>query len=136
MTMAALAAGMALGLLLSARAPIGHAQQFPTPGPGTGVARVAGTVDIGNQPTVKAIQTGEWAVRIADAPDVRIAVPPFLETGRRYVFTWSCAGDNRVVYLLGKERLGGWVWATPQGAARANPIWINPAQALTIEAIQ
>ena len=68
-----------------------------TPGFGSGVVQVQGTVDIGRLPLVDVGQRGDWKVslatvadtRVVNTPSVTIALPPFVAEGGRYVVTWA-----------------------------------------------
>lgn len=108
-------------------------QQFP--GFGTGIVKVAGTVDIGNMPLVLAHQAGEWKmtvtnpvdVRVANSPSVSLASPDFVRKGSRYEVTWS-TGDRQQISVteLGP---GGWVKVDAASKQR----WVNLSSARTIE---
>ena len=75
----------------------------PTPGPGPGYVTVKGTVDIGNTPSIRTIQEGEWKVtlpagadvRVTNSPTVTPASPEFLKVGRRYSVTWPDRAPSR-----------------------------------------
>ncbi|HXW04180.1 MAG TPA: hypothetical protein VD833_03030 [Vicinamibacterales bacterium] len=116
-----LAAGIGVGLLAQ------ETQRFP--GPTTGIVRVAGSVDVGNTPTVLARQSGEWKIGLAGPPDVRvtnvptvsIATPDFLRAGSRWRLTW--AGGNSEVVEIVRTSPGGWVQVGAGGRVR----WINLA---------
>jgi hypothetical protein len=118
-------------------------QQYPVPTPAPGIARVTGTVDIGNRPTVDvgnrptvdAAQKGPWTVSLDRGAPVRTepAMPPFLHPGR-YAFTWP--SGTRTVYVVSADVRGGWISATPETPAGSAPLWINPAMATCIEALR
>ena len=98
----------------------------PTPGPGSGIMNVAGTVSIGNEPRVQVSNTPD--VRIANIPMVVGAPPPFLRINGRYTITWpDGASDDVTVTDAGQ---GGWAQVQSAGARRK---WVNLVTARAIE---
>lgn len=106
----------------------------PFPGPGTGIVKVAGTIDVGNTPIVLATQYEEWKVAISNMPDVRvvntpsvsIAPPTFLRKGGRYEITWP-TGERQTIQVV-ESAPGGWVRID---ASRQR--WINLASARAVD---
>ena len=94
-------------------------EMLPRPGPGSGVTRVEGTVNIGNVPAVRATQEGDWRVTVVPAP--------FLKPNTRYVVTWQDGSTERIVVLTDVGH-GGWVMV--DGAPRR---WINLGTARAVE---
>jgi hypothetical protein len=101
----------------------------PTPGFGTGVVTVQGTVDIGNSPSVAATQSGQWDVRVTNAPAVVAAPPEFLKAGRRYRVTWPDERSEVVVVA----QLGSNGWTRVESTSGAGRRWINLAGAQAVE---
>lgn len=105
----------------------------PTPGPGSGMVTVRGTVDVGNVPTVMAAQAGEWRVAISSAPPLMATGPDFLVQGGRYAIVWP-TGDRETVHVVATTQAG---WAqvehpTGKGARR----WVNLGVALAVEEVR
>ena len=110
-----------------------HAGQvYQKADPGSGVVTVAGTVAVGNTPSVRASQLGDWKVALADVADVRVAnsptvtmtAPGFLQSGNRYDVIWP-NGDRETVVV---EQIGGAGWVRVDGRR-----WINAAAARSFE---
>lgn len=108
----------------------------PTPGPGTGVVTVTGTVDVGNP--VRATQDGEWHVAVVKTADVRVTNTPtvtiapldFLKPGARYSVIWPAGRTETITVVQGG--IGGWAqveFNAPGGRRR----WVNLAGAEAIE---
>lgn len=111
----------------------GGAQVEPRPSPGSGIVTVAGTVDVGNEPSVRAAQSGDWKVAVANTPDVTIAntpsvtvaAPHFVKTRTRYEVIWP-NGDRETVAVEQTAR-DGWVRVSDRR-------WINVGAARSVEA--
>jgi hypothetical protein len=109
----------------------------PVPGPGTGVVTVTGSVDIGNMPSVDirnmpaVRQDGDWRVRFASPPDVRVAGPEFLTVRGQYAVTWS-AGHAEDVQVL-ELATSGWARVASKSGSRR---WVNFAHAQAVEEIK
>jgi hypothetical protein len=122
-----------LSLLLWADAAAQRGQKLP--GPGGDTMPVSGTVDIGNIPTVSALEAGEWKMEISNTPDVRVTntpnvvltPPDFLAKGKRYTITWS-TGESETV-AVAQVYPSAWI-RVEQGA---RPRWISLATARSIE---
>jgi hypothetical protein len=107
------------------------------PGPGSGVVRVEGTVEIGNAPMVNATQNGPWKMSLTNVPDVRVvntaavslAPLDFIKTGKRYAITWP--GGERDVIAVTQVTTGGWVRVQGAGQQR----WMNVSLARAVEEI-
>lgn len=105
------------------------------PGPGSGIVPVSGTVEIGNTPSVKATQLGDWRVSIGNQADVRvtntpvvnIAIPDMVKKGTRYSITWA-TGEQETVAVT-QVGSSGWVRVERDGRVR----WINLSSARAIE---
>jgi hypothetical protein len=123
------------GLLHSA--PQQQAQGTLVPGtiaPGATAVQVVNQpgVQVANQPTVTAVQSGEWrmsvpaGVTLAKGAAVNIDGPDFLEPGKRYTVRWGAGltGSYTVVQVS-----RGWA------LVRSGPgrLWINTALAVAIE---
>ena len=123
---------LAAGGLWWAQSASGQVQS--TPGFGSGVVQVQGTVDIGRLPPVDVAQRGDWKVslatvadtRVVNTPSVTIALPPFVAEGGRYVVTW--ANGEREGLAVGQVA-GAWVRAAVNGPPR----WVNLSSARAIE---
>lgn len=103
----------------------------PTPGPGTGIVTVKGTVDIGVMPDVRALQEGEWKVALVNTPNVRVvATAPldFVKQGRRYRVTWL-AGESEDIVVA---QLGSGGWTRVESSTRRSR-WINLDEARGVE---
>lgn len=107
-----------------------------TPGFGSGIVKVIGTVDIGNEPIVRAVQSGQWrvqvantaAVRVANTPTVRLASPEFITSNGRYMIVWVTGEREEVrVTEIGTD---GWVTVSQPGGGRR---WLNLASARSVE---
>jgi hypothetical protein len=105
----------------------------PTPGPGSGMMFVQGTVDITNVPTVMATQSGEWRVALSSVPPAMMSGPDFLAPGGRYTIYWS-AGESETVTIVAAGQ-GGWAqveYAAGKGARR----WVNFGAAISVHETQ
>jgi hypothetical protein len=108
-----------------------------TPGFGTGIVNVRGTVEVANALDVRASQAGEWRVAVGNVPDVRVTSTPIVEfagtgfviKGRRYDVTWM--GGERET--LGVEDVGqnGWVRVGVSREGRRR--WVNLTNARSVE---
>ena len=94
-------------------------EMLPKPGPGSGITRVEGTVNIGNAPTVRATQEGDWRITVVP--------PPFLKPNTRYLVTWPDGSTEKVVTLT-EVGHGGWVMVG--GTPRR---WLNLGTARAVE---
>jgi hypothetical protein len=125
------AAAVAIGVSVLAFAQ----ETQPIPGFGSGILKVAGTVDIGNTPLVLAHQAGEWKVIVASAPDVRVASlpavslasPDFVRKGSRYEITWS-TGERQQVSVV-ETAPGGWIRVEAGPKQR----WVSLASARAVD---
>ena len=123
---------LAAGGLWWAQSASGQAQ--PTPGFGSGVVQVQGTVDVGKLPLMDVGQRGDWKVslatvadtRVINVPTVALAPPPFVTAGGRYLVTW--ANGERESIVVGQVA-GAWVRAAVDGPPR----WVNLTSARAIE---
>jgi hypothetical protein len=101
----------ALGMAVLLWAGLGAQQEvLPRPGPGSGITKVLGAVEVSNAPEVHASQRGAWQVAIGNTPGVRvleIAGPTFVSAGQNYRITWTDgeAIDVRVTAVASD----GWV---------------------------
>jgi hypothetical protein len=112
----------------------------PTPGPGSGIMKVTGTVDVGNAPQVHAAQQGEWRIAVANRPDVRVVntpeviipSPDFLKKGGRHTITWTTGQQEAVqIHEVGA---GGWMQVTTSTPGSVPGLrWINLAAVRSIE---
>jgi hypothetical protein len=127
---AALAAAAALIAGVSAQ------EARSTPGLGTGIVNVRGTVEVANMVDVRAAQAGEWRVAVANVPDVRVTSTPvvefagtgFVSKGRRYDVTWI--GGERETLAIEDVGQNGWVRVgTREGRRR----WVNLTNARSVE---
>jgi hypothetical protein len=137
---------MRLQVLIGALAGVGliwtglSAQQETrtTPGFGSGIVKVVGTVDIGNVPEVLAGQRGEWrvavantaAVRVANTPTVLVGNPEFVKTGAQYLIVWVTGEREQVTVTA--TATGGWIEVDQPGSLRR---WINLSSARSIEEV-
>ena len=108
-------------------------EMLPKPGPGSGVTRVTGEVEVANAPEVHASQRGAWEVAISNTPGVRVAEtsgPSFLKKGLKYEITW---GDGQVetVTVAGPGRDG---WIEVEGPRQ--PRWINLNSLRAVQAVR
>jgi len=123
---------LAAGGLWWAQSASGQVQS--TPGFGSGVVQVQGTVDIGKLPPVDVGQRGDWKVslatvadtRVVNIPTVALALPPFVTEGGRYVVTWP--NGEREGIVVGRVA-GAWVRAAGDGPPR----WVNLTSARAVE---
>ena len=91
-------------------------EMLPKPGPGSGITRVTGEVNISNTPNV----------RVLELPPLSIASPPFARKGGSYTITWGDGGtENIIVADVGPD---GWV-RVEAGRRR----WLNLRMARAIE---
>ena len=108
----------------------------PVPGAGTGLVKVVGTVDVGNDPVVRAAQNGEWRVTVGNTPTVRVgnnvalASPAFFREGARYRITWI-AGEVETV-TVADPGTNGWIRVESGGGRR----WINTSVSRGIEEVR
>jgi hypothetical protein len=127
--MGALVAAAALGALAAAQ----EGQKLP--GPGSGIIKIAGTVDVGNMPAVFAHQAGDWKMAVANVPDVRIstpvavAPPEFVRKGARYEVTWM-SGERQLITVIQVATAG---WVRVDGGPRQR--WVNLAAARSIDEV-
>lgn len=98
-----------------------------TPGPGSGIMTVAGTVDIGNIPQVHVTNAPD--VRIANTPTVVGAPPAFLKANGRYTIAWP-TGESEQVTVVDPGQGG---WAQVQNTSGARRRWVNLATARALE---
>lgn len=100
-------------------------EMLPKPGPGSGITKVVGDVNIGNTPDVRVTELPP--VRVTEMPTVSIANPPFLRKGERYLLTWNDGSTEAVVVFdVGHD---GWVQVEGQRLR-----WINLRLARSVEA--
>jgi hypothetical protein len=100
---------------------------LPKPGPGSGITRVVGQVEITNVPQVQAAQRGDWQVAIGNTPSVRVTGvdgPGFIVQGQAYQITWA-DGQVETVVPSGPARDG---WFPVDDMRR----WINVNSARSI----
>jgi hypothetical protein len=105
-----------------------------TPGFGTGIVNVRGTVEVANTVDVRASQQGTWQVMVGNVPDVRVTSTPavefagtgFVTRGRRYDVTWT-GGERESVTV---EDVGQNGWVRVAGARRR---WVNLTNARSVE---
>jgi hypothetical protein len=108
----------------------------PVPGAGTGIVNVVGTVNVGNEPVVRAAQNGEWRVAVSNTPRVTVASsvvlasPGFFREGSRYRITWI-AGEVETV-TVADPGTNGWIRVESGGGRR----WINTSVARGIEEVR
>jgi hypothetical protein len=101
------------------------------PGPGSGIIKT----EIVNTPEVEARQHGEWAVSIANVPDVRVvhvpavsvAPPEFMRKGGRYEVTWP--GGERQQIVVAQVAAGGWIKIDADARER----WVNLSAARAVD---
>ena len=100
----------------------------PVPGPGTGIVKVTGTVDVGALPPVEALQRGDWKVAVTNTAHVHVMPAEFLKVGAVYAITWS---DGVKEGLTVEQILpGGWVrTAVADGRRR----WVNLTSARSVQ---
>jgi hypothetical protein len=118
---------IAVGGLLWVRSSSGQVQ--PSPGFGSGVVTVNGTVDIANMPAVNAVQRGDWKVSVGELPAVTMAPLPFLKVGGTYKITWP-VGEVQTITVRNTGP-GGWVAVDPPQRS-----WLNLAGARSVEQTQ
>jgi len=103
---------------------------LPKPGPGSGITRVTGSVEVSNALEVHAAQRGAWEVAISNTPSVRVAEvagPSFIRSGQRFQITWA-DGQTEVVVASAAARDG---WVPVSGTPGR---WVNLANARAIDA--
>jgi hypothetical protein len=131
-------ASVALTLgVLGAFIAVGSAQQEvrTTPGPGSGIMKVVGSVDIANVPSVEAGQRGEWRVAISNTPQVAIAgtpsvalsALPFVAARGQYRVTWTDGSTETVTVV--EAGPGGWIRVASEDGQR----WVNLSMAQAIQ---
>ena len=112
--------------------PLSAQQQVPGAlAPGT-AAPGSAPVQVVNQPTVRAVQSGEWRVIVPDGVvlnkggTLSFEGPDFVEVGKRYTMRWGSGltGTYSVVQVT-----RGWA------LVRSGPtrLWVNTALAVAIE---
>jgi hypothetical protein len=109
-----------------------------TPGFGTGIVNVRGTVEVANTVETRASQAGPWRVAVDNVADVRVTSTPiidfagtgFVARGKRYDVTWT-AGEREIVTI---EEVGqsGWVRVTG-GGREGRRRWINLTNARSVD---
>ena len=107
-----------------------------TPGFGSGLTKVVGTVDIGNAPEVQAAQRGEWRVAVANSPAVSVSNRPtvvvasadFLRKDARYAIIWPTGEREQVI--ISEVGSAGWVEVDQPGSLKR---WINLSVARSVE---
>lgn len=102
-----------------------------TPGFGSGLTKVVGTVDIGNTPDVQAAQRGEWRVAVSNSPTVVVATADFVRKDARYSIIWGTGEREQVT--VAEAAPGGWVEVSRPGSLKR---WINLASARSIEQVR
>jgi hypothetical protein len=115
---------MRAGVIATAAAAAGilwvglSAQQemLPKPGPGSGITKVVGAVNIANTPDVRVMQM----------PPIFIANPPFVNKGAHYSLTWGDGGSEDIVVA----EVGQDGWIRVQGNRTR---WINLRLARSLE---
>jgi hypothetical protein len=132
----AVAAALMVGLfgVAVASARSNQVTPVPTPAPGFTDVRVLG------EPTVQAVQSGEWVVDIRNATPVELApgtvtnlgTPGFLRPGVRYHITWGNGFSG--TWTLTDVQRDGWV-RVERGTETRGQSWINVAQAASIEQV-
>jgi hypothetical protein len=122
------------GIVVLANAGLLHSAQQQVPGnlqPGT-IAPGATAIQVVNQPTVHAQQSGEWRVSVPGGVTINkggtftFEGPEFLEVGKRYSIRWG-AGLTGSYTIVQVSR--GWALVR----SGANRLWINTALAVAIE---
>jgi len=99
-------------------------EMLPKPGPGSGVTKVVGEVNIGNIPDVRVKEMPP--LRVSEMPPLSIANPPFVRKSERYLITWSDGSSEGVTVLeVGQD---GWVKVEGRRAR-----WINLRLARSVE---
>ena len=127
--------GVLATVVILANAGLLHsATQQQVPGnlqPGT-IAPGATAVQVVNQPTVTAVQSGEWRVSVPGGVTLNrggtltFEGPDFLEVGKRYTIKWGAGLTGS--YTIERVNRG---WALVRsGTSR---LWINTALAVAIE---
>jgi hypothetical protein len=112
----ALAAVVAIPMLVMAR-PAGQVQ--PRPGAGTGVVTVTGTVDLGEVPPLRTMQSGDWKVAVTNAPPAVRAPLGIVRVGGYYEVSWTTS--EREVIRIEEIGPGGWV----KGTVAQRGVWLN-----------
>ena len=100
----------------------------PVPGPGTGIVKVTGAVDVGTMPPVEAVQRGDWKLAVSNTPTVQVVPADFLKTGVVYGITWSDGAQE----TLSIEQVlpGNWVRTVSKNGRRR---WANLALARDVQ---
>jgi len=122
MLVTAIGAAVLLWAVVSAQQEV-----LPKPGPGSGIVRVTGSVDVSNAPEVQATQRGPWQVAINNVPSVKVAEmpgPSFLKRGLRYEVTWL---DGQVEAVVVASARDGWI------EVESPRRWINVSAVRTIQ---
>ena len=105
-------------------------EMLPRPGPGSGIVRVEGSVNVANSPGVRAAQEGNWQVKQDGEWQVKIVPAPFLRPNARYLITWADGSTERIVALTDVAN-GAWVMV--EGTPRR---WLNLALARAVEDVK
>jgi hypothetical protein len=108
-----------------------------TPGPGTGIVTVRGTVEVANLVNVRPIQEADWRVAVTNVPEVRItntaavdlAGTSFVTRGRRYDIMWT-SGERETVTIVDVGQSG---WVQVGSARDARKRWLNLTNARAVE---
>ncbi len=122
-----------LAFMVNARPmPVSAQQQVPvTVVPGT-IAPGSAAVQVVNQPTVQAVQAGEWLVSVPGGVTLNkggtfsFEGPDFLEVGKRYTMRWDAGLTG--TYTVAQVTRG---WALVRSGP--NRLWVNTALAVAIE---
>jgi hypothetical protein len=102
-----------------------------TPGPGSGVIDVRGTVSLAGVSEVRLSDVPDVnvvhlpPVRVAAVPPITIAGPGFITRGARYVVTWP-TGERESITVAEVAQGSGWVQV---GTSR----WVNLDAARAVE---
>ncbi len=115
----ALAAVVAIAIMLWARPATPAGQVQSRPGAGTGVVTVTGTVDLGEVPPLRTMQSGDWKVAVTNAPPAVRAPLGIVRVGARYEVWWTTS--DRDVIQIDEIGPGGWV----RGTVGERNVWLN-----------
>lgn len=122
---------LAGGVLLCAAA-LAQQEVRPTPGLGSGMMTIRGTVDVETMPPVAAEQRGEWLVHVTNMPAVSAPGSEFVRNGARYRLFWA-GGDTETIRVTSAGE-SGWVQVENPGGGKGRR-WINLAAARAIEEV-